>query len=87
MKSIKDIKREYLVEDTGINSERAEWIGKFTDRINKERIDTPFKPLAPKVIAIKLAGLSNQDLHAFYKICEESNNFSQCFFGLLKPPR
>jgi len=66
-------------------SERAEWIGKFTDRLNADR--GQYKPLTYKRVGVMLAHLSNQDLHAFWKQCEEARSFGAWFHYSLKPQK
>ena len=64
------------------NSERNWYVGKFTDKLNLNRGKYP--PLKYPRVAKMLAHLSLQDLNFFWKKCDSANNFSQCFWGLLK---
>ena len=66
------------------NSERAALISDFVERINLERLDTKFKPVIPRVIAIKTAHLSLPDLYYFFSVCKQSKSFGRTFFGSLK---
>jgi len=66
------------------NSERAEVIKTFLNRLNTERLGTKYKKLTAKFIAVKLGHLSLQDMHYLMKICERGDSFSKVFFGSLK---
>lgn len=66
------------------NSERADYVGKFTDRLNETRTGK-FKPLRYAFIGMKLSHLSLQDLHYLWNRCEEAKNFSAYFWWSLKP--
>jgi len=66
-------------------SERADYIRKFTEKLNLGRIGTKYKPLTPKRVAIELGHLKKiQDLHYFWKECERAKSFGACFFSSLK---
>lgn len=67
------------------SSERADYIEQFTERVNQSRRGAGFKILPARAIAVKLAHLTIQDLHAFWKQCDRSANFSKTFWGALKP--
>jgi hypothetical protein len=69
---------------TNANSERAELIGQFTNRINSERAGTKYKELNPKFIAVKLGHLRTNEIRDFYKVCSNGGCFSKVFFGALK---
>lgn len=73
------------------NSERAELIGWFTDKINIAREGTKFKKLACRAIGVKLAHLSVFDLYAFKSQAldyeKRGGSFSKYFFGALKPTK
>lgn len=73
-----------FAQKKGSSSERAELIGQFVEGINSCRINTKYKPVTAKLVGIKLAHLSLSDMYFFLKKCEQSGNFSRCFFGLLK---
>lgn len=64
------------------NCERNEYVGKFTDKLNLSRGKYP--QLKYSRISKSLAHLTLQDLSYFWKKCDQSSNFSQCFWGLLK---
>jgi len=71
---------------TAASSERAELIGKFTDRLNLDRDGVKFKKLSYAAVAVKLAHIkSNFDLYAFMRACEQANSFSKYFWWALKP--
>lgn len=69
-------------------SERAETIKEFVDAINAERVNTKFKKISPRLVAIKLAHLKQEDLYYFLSVCKDyrvrNGSFSKAFFGMLK---
>ena len=72
-----------------IKSERAEIVSFFIEEINKERVNTKWKPVNKKVIAIKLGVLkSNDELREFLSECRNYKNrhgsFSKRFYGGFK---
>ena len=54
------------------------------ERINYDRRDTKYKPMSMKVLGIKTAHLSIDDLGYLVKSAQQKSNFSRLFFGLLK---
>lgn len=68
--------------------ERDELISFFTERINRARAGTRFKPLAPRAIAVKLSKLSLQALYALKSGCTDAERrgvpFSAAFWSELK---
>jgi hypothetical protein len=90
MNQINDIFKEYQIgkkNDGFQQSERAEIVKKFVDRLNQERTFAGFNPLKPSVYAIKMAdaGLkTNQDLYWFYRYCDDAKSFGKCFWWSLK---
>ena len=68
----------------GPQSERADLVGQFTDKLNNERKGTKYKQLRPSFVAIKLSHIPTQDLYYFLKVCSQSGSFGRAFFGLLK---
>ena len=84
-----DKKIELKKSVSKIKSERAFIISQFVEEINKERVDTKFKPITGKVVAIKLSHIKdNNTLYYFLSTCRDYknryNSFSKCFFGALK---
>lgn len=72
-------------EKTKIVNERQDLIKQFLDRINGERIGTPYKQMTARGVAIKVAHIKTNELYSFYKKCEEyKGDFSKCFFGILR---
>ena len=67
-----------------ITNERQVVIQDFLNQLNPAREKAGYKPLAPKVLAIKLGHIPTDDLKAFYQICSKSNSFGKCFWGRLK---
>lgn len=69
-------------------SERAELIGKFTDRLNKERDGVKYKKLTYKRVGFLLSHLKGtSELYAFLRQCEEARSFSAYFWWALKPKK
>ncbi len=83
MKQIGEIRR--TEPRKAFQSERAEYIFHLTEGVNRGRAHSAYPKLSPRVIAIKTAHLTIQDMHAFLKKCREADNFGRCFFGMLKP--
>ena len=54
------------------------------ERINLERRDTKYRPMTMKLLGIKTAHLSLDDLGYLVKTAQQKSNFSRLFFGLLK---
>jgi len=72
-------------KESKINSERAELISKFLDRINSGRKGTQYKPMTARGVAMKLAHVPTEDLWAFYRMCDTAKcGFGAAFFGSLK---
>lgn len=85
MNNIKAQLLNFKVEETTkATSQRAETIERFLKRLNKDRENTPFKPLTARAVAIKLSHLDQWDLDIFYKQCEQANHFSKHFWWALK---
>lgn len=61
---------------------------KFLDEIwkmvNIDRKDTKYKPLSKKILAIKIAHLSTDDISFLVKRMQQSSNPGKVFFGSLK---
>jgi hypothetical protein len=75
---------------SGVNSERAELVGWFTDRLNEARRGTKFKPLAYRSVGVKLAHLRRvSDLYYLRTVCLDAERrgipFSAAFWSALKP--
>jgi hypothetical protein len=69
-----------------VSSERAELVGKFADRLNRDRDGVKFKKLSYAAVSVKLAHIRTIfDLYAFYRQCEEARSFSAYFWWALKP--
>jgi len=67
-----------------VTSERSALIEQFVTKINIERIDTQFKPVLGRVIAVKTSHMSLKDLYYFWSVCLKSKSFGRTFFGSLK---
>ena len=80
---LSDLTKKYTIEKKGANSERADLIGRFHTKLNAERLNTKYKPLSIKFVAVKVGHLSVSDLYFFWKQCN-SGEFGKIFFGALK---
>ena len=70
---------------TNAQSERADIIRQLVEGINRERIGTQWKPVQPRVVAIKVGHLkTNADLYYLLSICKNAKSFGACFFGSIK---
>ena len=84
------IARRDLERHSKINNERAYIIQEFVDAINLERVDTKWKPVNGRAIAMKLSHIKKkEDLYHFLNACkrykaEGKGSFGQMFFGALK---
>lgn len=72
-----------------IVNERQEVISHFVEEINKERLNTKYKPVTGRTVAIKLSILkTTQELYQFFSECKDYKNrngsFSKRFFGGFK---
>lgn len=90
MQKISDIKIEIEPIKKTITNERQWIIQQFQDEINKERINTKFKPITGRAVAIKLGLLkTNKELYEFLSECKDYRNrkgsFGKRFFGGAKP--
>lgn len=64
-----------------VSSLRAELIGKFADRLNKERDGVQFKKLTYAGVSAKLAYIKgDSNLYDFYRQCENAKSFYRFFF-------
>ncbi len=63
---------------------RQKMIDEFHRRINNERRAADMKPLPFMAIKMKVLHLGYDDMGFLLKKCQQSSNFSRCFFGLLK---
>ncbi len=80
-----DIGRFKVAKDTKkIRSEHDDIIQRFTDGINACRVNTKYKPLSCRAVAVKVSVLKGFDLKWFLRECEKADSFSRYFFGCLK---
>ena len=90
MKEISSILSELETsQKTRITNERQFILSKFVDEINKERLDTKYKPITGRAVAMKVSHLKdNSTLYYFYSQCLDYKNrrgsFSKYFFGSIK---
>jgi hypothetical protein len=70
---------------TAAKSERAEFIGIFTERLNAERHGTVYPPLSYAGVAALVSQIATRDLHAFLQDCRRGPSFGKVFFGALQP--
>lgn len=67
-------------------SNRGEQLDRFLERLNAARVGTKYKPLTIQRLAMMLAHIPTEDLHAFYQMCEKSDlPFGAKFHYELKP--
>lgn len=79
----------HYLQRTGPNNERASIVKEFVDEINLERINTKYKPVTGRRIAIMLSVLKTEfELRQYLSICREYKNlkgsFSRRFYGGFK---
>lgn len=90
MKEITTILKELEhSQKSKITNERQAILKMFEDEINKERINTKYKPITGRAVAMKCSHLKdNFTLYYFHSQCLDYKNrkgsFSKCFFGSLK---
>lgn len=72
---------------TKANSERASLIEPFVTRLNNSRIAGGYKPLGAGFYASKMTHIETDDLHAFYKKLEQSDNFSALWWYYCVPKK
>lgn len=82
MQRFGDLQPSLNLVKQGARSERAEFVGKFTDRLNQDR--GGYKKLTYARIGKVLAHIPTQDLYAFWKKCDEAKIFGKVFWGALK---
>jgi len=87
---MKSIREHLKPETTNIKSERSFILSEIIDQLNAERQGTKYKPVIPKVIAIKTSHLKLNDLRDFHKQCltykkENKGDYGKCFYGCLNP--
>lgn len=76
----------YVVEKKDApQSYRAEMIGKFHERLQKEYHVFSGKELSARTVAIKLAFVKTDELEFFYKQCQQARSFSKFFWWSLNP--
>ncbi len=83
MKSLDDYLKKHDIKALAKHP-RLKMLDEFHRRINAERKAADMRPFPVKVIAIKTAHLSVDDMAYLLKRCSQSANFSKCFFGSLK---
>lgn len=86
---LKEYLKNYTLKKTKITNERQSILQEFQNEINKERINTKYKPITGQLIGIKLSILkTNQELYEFLSECRDYKNrkgsFSKRFFGGFK---
>lgn len=71
---------EKLVKRPKVNSERADLIKFFVERLR----DKKGKKYLPRFIGYKVAHLEVKDLYYLKSVCEKSDNLGKTFWGSLK---
>ena len=57
------------------NSERASLIEPFVTKLNDSRVAAGYKPYTAGFVGSKMSHIETGDLHAHYKVLENSKNF------------
>lgn len=73
MQKIKNNLSKFKVVKNNRGSQRGEMLDKFLERLNPPRIADGYKPLSHSRLSKLLAHIPTEDLHAFYKQCENSD--------------
>ena len=60
---------------TKANSERASLIEPFVLKLNNSRVAAGYKPYSAGYVASKMSHHKTEDLHAHYKMLDNSKNF------------
>jgi hypothetical protein len=80
-----------LPKKSKITNQRQAVLSEFLEIINSERMNTKYKSLSGRVLAIKVSHIPTQDLYYLLSVCKDYMNrkgsFSRCFFGSLKVER
>lgn len=76
------------VEKKSKLNERQGILKEFVDEINKERINTKWKPITGRAVAMKTNHIKTKDLYYLLSICKDGKNrngsFGKVFFGSIK---
>jgi hypothetical protein len=76
------------IEKKKSHSERADLLESILVEINRERLGTKYKPMSPRVLAIKLSHLSKADLYYLISCARDyrdrHGSFSKYVFGVIK---
>jgi len=69
----------------GISNERQLIVKDILEKVNIERLDTKYRPLTPRAIAVKVGHIKTPDLRDFYYSCLKADcGFSRAFWHSLK---
>ena len=91
MKTLQEALQNYElpVQETKAKSEWAEWVGKFTDKLNEERKGTKYEPLKYGYVADRISiykkGEDLSEVRYFWRRCSEAKSFSATFWYFTKP--
>lgn len=70
-------------------NERQELLKELIEVVNNERKGTKFKPMSPRVFAIKLGHIPTNHLYFLTSVCRDmkkrGKNFSKYLFWAIKP--
>lgn len=82
MQNIKDLfsNTRILTVSKSRRTERGDLITSFTEKLNKDREGTKYKPLKVPFVASLLSKVSVFNLYRLHKECEEAKNFSSLFW-------
>lgn len=84
MKTISFDLERYTKPTTKANSERAELLEKFLNRLNPPRVEAGYKPLSAARLGMMLAHVPTEDLYPFYRECEQAKSFGKLFHYKLR---
>jgi hypothetical protein len=60
---------------TKASSQRAAELEPFVTRLNNSRVANGYRPYTPGFVASKMSHIDTDDLHAHYKMLDNSKNF------------
>jgi hypothetical protein len=72
---------------TKANSERASLIEPFVTRLNNSRKAGGYRPYTAGFVATKMSHVATDELHAFYKKLDQSDNFCALWHYYCKPKK
>lgn len=80
------INRTFVVEKHTFNPRNAR-LEPFVKRVNDCRVQAKYKPWTAAYIASLMSHIPTEDLEAFYKKLDKSNNFCKLWYWHCKPKK